>query len=88
MRVKDLPEDTRLIQLAEEAAELSQAALKLVRAKHKETPVSEAEARRNLIEEIADVNVCIFALVNDSDMMAVESVARQKSRRWEERLNA
>ena len=54
MSIKDLPIDTRLIQLAEEAAELSQAALKYLRVIRAETPVTEQEARTHLIEEIAD----------------------------------
>lgn len=44
-----------LRQLAEEAAELCQAALKLIRAEHGETPMAVAEARAKLIEELADV---------------------------------
>lgn len=87
MTVKDLPEKTRLIQLAEEASELSQASLKLVRSLSHDTPVSEAEARANLLEEIADVQVCLTAVTDSVDMMAVEAIARKKAKRWEERLN-
>lgn len=86
MRVKDLPEETRLIQLAEEASELSQAAIKLVRALHGDTPLPEDVARACLLEEIADVNVCLVAL--DPDQFAVEAIMRQKACRWERRLNA
>lgn len=85
MKIDELPIDTRLIQLAEEAAELSQAALKLVRARHGDTPVTEVEARAHLLEEMADVYVTALAL--EPDRMAVEAIARQKSKRWEERLN-
>ena len=85
MTVKDLPIETKLIQLAEEASELSQAALKLVRAKHGSTPMTEQEARQNLLEEIADVNVCLVAL--DPDQYTVEAIMRQKTCRWERRIN-
>ena len=81
LRVKDLPEDTKLIQLAEEAAELSQAALKLIRAKHGDTPLPEHIARACLLEEIADVNTCLVAL--DPDQYAIEAIMRQKACRWE-----
>ena len=86
MRVKDLPEDTKLMQLAEEASELSQAAIKLIRAKRGDTPLPENIARACLLEEIADVNVCLVAL--DPDQYAIEAIMRQKACRWERRLNA
>ena len=85
MKPEDLPIDVRLIQLAEEAAELSQAALKLVRARHGDTPVTPLQANAHLLEEMADVYVTALAL--NPDRMTVEAIARQKSRRWEERLN-
>lgn len=49
--------DHALMQLAEEASELSQAALKLIRARHDDnpTPVTAEEAWDRLIEEHADV---------------------------------
>lgn len=84
---QELPIETRLIQLAEEASELSQASLKLVRSIDGNTPVQESEAKAHLLEEIADVFVCVFALVSESDMMAIEAISRQKSKRWEDRLN-
>lgn len=54
-----------LEQLAEECAELSHVALKLARIKRAEnpTPVSEETAINNLIEEIADVEICISELM-------------------------
>ena len=85
LRVKDLPEETKLIQLAEEAAELSQAALKMVRALHGDTPVTIFDARSALLEEIADVNVCLVAL--DPDQYAIEAIMRHKACRWERRIN-
>ena len=85
MRPEELPLETKLIQLAEEAAELSQASCKLLRAIKGQTPVTEAEACAHLLEEMADVYVTALAL--NPDRMTVEAIAWQKSRRWEERLN-
>lgn len=72
--------------LAEEAAELSQAALKLRRTidKRNRTPVSTSEASRALNEEFADVVVCAAALGLDRD--EVERFIREKAARWSTRL--
>ena len=88
VRITDLPENIRLIQLAEECAELSQAALKLVRALDGDTPVSEIECRKNVIEEMADVNLCMMVLTTEPDRMAIEAVMRGKATRWKNRLLA
>ena len=88
MRITDLPEETRLIQLAEEASELSQAALKLVRAMHGDTPVPEDQARNKLLEEIADTRVCTCAIMSRFDEVAVEWICKKKIKRWEGRINA
>lgn len=85
MMINELPESTRLIQLAEEAAELSQASLKLVRALNGQTPVTEDDARLHLSEEIADVLVCVAAL--SVDMTTVNDIAQWKAERWGSRLN-
>ena len=73
-----------LAQLAEEAAELAQAALKLRRAMDgtNPTPVSFADAYHNLIEEYSDVTLCLREL----DMNYSPSVIEQKSKRWLKRL--
>lgn len=86
IRITNLPENIRLIQLAEECAELSQAALKLVRALDGDTPVSEMECRKNVIEEMADVNLCMMVLTTEPDRMAIEAVMRGKATRWKNRL--
>ena len=57
MRPEDLPEMKLLIQIAEECSELAQACLKLVRVIEGDSPVSEADARDNLLEERGDVLV-------------------------------
>ena len=74
MKITDLPLEKRLIQFAEECAEASQAALKLVRAMDGDTPVPEHRAAVNLLEEIADVYVTALAL--DPDPMTIEAIAR------------
>lgn len=84
----NLPETEILAQLAEEAAELAQAALKLRRAidKRNPTPVSEDCARTNLYEEYGDVLNCMDQLRTDYWMENEELVRREKMRRWVERL--
>ena len=87
MTIRELPVETRLIQIAEESAELSQAALKLIRAMHGDTPVTQDEATAHLIEEIADVSVCMTALHDVAPMRDVCEVISKKAERWEVRLN-
>ena len=87
MTIEELPEETRLIQLAEECSELAQAALKLVRVLHGDTPVSRDEAVSNLIEEIADVDVCVFVLSDIAPSKEVCEKIVQKKQRWESRIN-
>lgn len=62
-----LPKTEILAQLAEEASELAQAALKLRRALDgtNPTPKSVAECEANLMEEWADVNVAFDQLWDD-----------------------
>ncbi len=77
-----------LAQLAEEAAELSQAALKLRRAMtgYNPTPVTVAEADTNLIEEVADVNLVLSFLLSDNDIAEMEEIKHRKHKRWLKRL--
>lgn len=79
-----------LAQLAEECGELSQAALKLVRARtgRNPTPRTVEECMANLTEEIADVILCI-SLVSDAcdvDLGAAYVVQCNKADRWAGRL--
>lgn len=73
-----------LAQLAEEAAELSQAALKLRRKMdgRNPTPKMERELRANLDEELADVAVCVSVLGLDTKW----ELMQKKICRWAERL--
>ena len=87
-----LDERSKLEQLAEEAAELSQAALKLIRAQGMSdnvTPITEQEALENLREEIIDVLACIevYDYELDGDVNMVEAMENSpKWLRWAERL--
>lgn len=89
MSIRDIDEALRLEQFAEECAEGSHAALKLVRALKggNPTPVTEKAAREALREEIADVLVCIYALVDRKDMTDINERCIAKKARWEGRLN-
>ncbi len=82
----DLPE--LLAQLAEECAELSQAALKYRRALTGEnpTPMGRKEAAANLVEEMADVDLCTSLLKTQEDEQHVHMIARSKLLRWFGRL--
>lgn len=86
-----VPRSELLAQLAEEAAELAHAALKLRRTiiDTNPTPVSEEEALNGLYEEIADVELCIWALNLEGtaeQLMAVEKIIHRKAARWCGRL--
>ena len=78
-----------LEQLAEECAELAKAALKLARIDRNEnpTPVTETEAMDNLIEEIADVQLCIVVLGAYTGGFDTDNPMREKYFRWIDRLN-
>lgn len=71
-------------QLAEEAAELSQAALKCARIIRREnpTPVTQEEADRHLQEEFSDVMLCTEVLGLKED----PEITERKAKRWVERL--
>lgn len=80
-----------LEQLAEEAAEVAQAALKLARIIRGEnpTPKTACEAEEALEEEMADVSVCMRVLAIESiviDVENVEKIAEVKMKRWLDRL--
>lgn len=78
-----------LERLAEEAAELSQAALKVARVIRGEnpTPVGYCEAVDNLKEEAADVRNCLNVL-EDAFIMDTEQMEAAKLNRWLDRLKA
>lgn len=73
--------------LAEEAAELAQAALKYRRALDKKnpTPIDEDAAYERLMEEYADVQLYFSML--PVNMQYISEVMEKKQKRWKERLN-
>lgn len=79
-----------LVCLAEEAAELSQAALKLRRAlgHGSPTPVQPAEALAGLYEEVADVLVCldVWGVQVLTPHRQVDKITDEKLQRWADRL--
>lgn len=87
-----VPQDEILAQMAEEAAELAQACLKLRRSIRGDnpTPISLARAIQDLTEEWADVNLC-RQLLNDDYIpfdTSVDNEMAYKAKRWADRLNA
>lgn len=95
-----LPETEILAQLAEEASELAQAALKLRRALDgtNPTPKSVDECLENVQEEMADVFVCLTMfgksaerdgiLIYNRYMEKVIKIEDEKEARWRSRLEA
>ena len=73
-----------LEQLAEEAAELSQAALKLARCMRGEnpTPKSRRQCEKELVEEMTDLILCLRVL----GLKADKKLMKYKHHRWERRL--
>lgn len=87
---QQLPETELFAQLAEEAAELAQAALKYRRVidGRNKTPVTNIEAVNGFIEELADVQLCIEILgfTDETIQATVSKIKEQKLSRWVKRL--
>ena len=90
---ENLSDEDILCQIAEEAAELAQAALKLRRAitKTNPTPVTVDEALENLLEEYGDVvgAFWVYAVKNkaeDAITKAVSNNVYAKYSRWAQRI--
>ena len=85
-----LSREELLLQLAEECAELGKAALKLRRIYDgsNPTPIKRPEAYNNLIEEIADVTLCVEVLgLNTPEVLqTVGQIWGAKLDRWKQRL--
>ena len=79
-----------LRQMAEECSELSQAALKYIRALRNETPMRIDEAIERRAEEIADVRLMIDAVsatvLTEHDVDDVQAIKEQKLDRWKTRM--
>ena len=87
-----LPTAELMAQLAEEAAELAKAALKMRRCYDKTNPsrTPKEQAFKNLQEEIADVLLCLHALGLDTDQCCgiYDEISNRKVKRWAESLEA
>lgn len=85
---ENVPHEELLAQLAEEATELAQAALKLRRRLdgRNPTPVPLSKAYDNLTEEIADVRLCLRVLGFDPGSPVYAGTEERKLRRWADRL--
>ena len=85
-----LLQEELLCQLAEECSELSQAALKLRRVYcgKNPTPIKRADAYHSILEEIADVALCIEVLeLNTQQALAeIQKTINVKKNRWAMRL--
>lgn len=85
-----VPMDELLCQLAEEASELAQAALKLRRtlSNVNPTPTTRREAEDALLEEIADVKLCLHVAGLEScpRKIKVNGIISSKAARWLKRL--
>lgn len=85
-----LPLEELLSQLAEEGAELAQAALKLRRCYDGSNParISKEEAMKQLQEEVADVMLALDALgMGDSEHLKIYAeIMERKVQRWAKSL--
>ena len=84
-----LGEEELLCQLAEEASELAQAALKLRRCitGKNPTPVTPMQAEANLVEELADVQLVTEVLNRGKRIQKqIDSIAESKLDRWSQRI--
>lgn len=81
---KNLDDSDLFLQLAEEAAELSQACLKYVRAYRGNNPTKDSAEvyLKNVIEELTDVHVCTYALNIEEDI----DIYIKKIHRWADRI--
>lgn len=88
-RVKDyLTQAELLCQLAEEAAELASAASKMMRIIDgaNPTPVTPEAGWKKLLEESADVQVCLGEILSIADWERVAHIRAEKENRWMQRL--
>ena len=85
---ENVAERELLEQLAEEGAEMTQAALKLIRDKglsNNPTPKEAEQLKRELLEEFADVSIIVFVLF--SFMVTPPFIyENNKIKRWVKRL--
>ncbi len=87
--IEKIGEAAALEQLAEEAAELAQAALKLARIARGEnpTPVTRKSAFDAFVEELADVKLCVSVLETEYGNIDTEGTVAVNYQRWLHRLS-
>lgn len=85
--IRSLGEPALLEQLAEECSELAQAALKLARKERGENPTPKTldECFKAIIEEMADVNLCIW-VIETSRGLDLRLHSNLKRERWAQRI--
>ena len=85
--IRTIGEPALLEQLAEECSELAQAALKLARVERGENPTPKTfiECLNALIEEMADVKMCI-SVIETSRALDVCWISAEKEKRWAKRI--
>lgn len=88
--IDSLPTAELLAQLAEEASELAQAALKLRRCYDGTNParISKEDAMKQLQEEVADVLLSLHVLGMDTDQHCdvYDEISNRKVQRWAKSL--
>ena len=90
---KNISELAVLMALAEEASELSKAAMKVARAKgllDNPTPISVEQAEDDLIEEYNDLLICVGVLNKMPSLTICVDVdlRKRKCSRWAERIKS
>lgn len=82
--LEKVPKEDLYCQLAEEAAELAQAANKMARIIRgsNPTPKNESEVYKNVVEEFTDV----FSVASVLDIHVDDLILNYKLRRWSQRL--
>lgn len=82
--------DYFLRQLAEECAELTQAALKIIRVQKGETPFSMEDAREAFLEEFGDVIFMLWCvqelILSESESKEIDRIIERKSERMKRRM--
>ena len=88
--VEEIGKPALLEQCAEECAELAHACLKMSRKLRDEnpTPADMDAITASLIEEMADVYLCIFeiAMLYDEGIDMIQDIRKAKLKRWENRI--
>ena len=87
--IEMIGEGAALEQLAEEASELAQAALKLARIVRHEnpTPVDYETAFYSMLEELGDVRLCTKVLEEKYGKLLTLRDERKKLKRWRQRIH-